>query len=91
MIVRDSSGEEREYFILHFPIVSDVLDIKHSTFFGKAQLIKPVFSLKKIGGHKVFNYDVCNFFSFFISEDIRNAIQEAGCTNLNISKVPLSD
>lgn len=86
MIVRDSSGEEREYFILHFPDVYDVIDRENSTFFGKDQLIKPVFSLRKIGEHKVFNYDPYNFFSFFISEDIRKDIEKKKFTNLNISK-----
>jgi hypothetical protein len=87
MIVKDENGEEREYFILHFPVMYDVIDKEKSTFFGGNRLIKPVFSLKKIGEHKVFNYHSSNFFSFFISEDIKKAIEKTKCTNLNISKI----
>lgn len=87
MVVKDEHGEEREYFILHFPVIYDVIDRENSTYFGEDQLIKPVFSLRKIGRHKVFNYDSYNFFSFFISEDIRKDIEKEKCTNLNISKI----
>lgn len=89
MIVKDEHGEERDYFILHFPVIYNVIDKENSTFFGDNQLIKPVFSLRKIGGHKIFNYDSYNFFSFFISKDIKKATEKAECTNLSISKVPL--
>lgn len=89
MIVKDEHGEEREYFILHFPVAYDVLDKERSLFFKEDQLIKPVFSLKKIDEHEVLNYDPYNFFGFLASEDIKREIEKEKCTNLSINKVPV--
>ena len=89
MIIKEKNGTEYEYFILHFPECSDVIDKGKSIIYGEEQIVKPVFSLTKINGHEVFNYDPFNFLGLVISERIKNEVEKAGCTNLSISKVPL--
>ena len=87
--VRSKEGEEREYYILHFENEYDVIDWDQSITVDKHFVVKPVFSIKKIDKHKVFNYPSSQGMGLLISEDIKNEVEKAGCTNLSISKVPL--
>lgn len=91
MILIEEEGKELEYFILHFPESYDVIDKEKSIIFGGDQIVKPIFSLNKINGHEIFNYDPFNFLGFVISESVKKGIEKAGCTNLSISKVPMVD
>ena len=91
MLVRDEQGEEREYFILHFPEEPDVIDWKNSITVDRRVVVKPVFSLRKIGEHKVFNYPSGAFLGFIISEDVKKEIEKANCNGFVVSKVPLVD
>lgn len=89
--VKNDDGDTREYFILHFPNEPDVIDWEKSITVDKRFVVKPVFSLKKIDRRKVFNYPSGGAIVLLVSEDIRKAIEKAGCTNLSISKAPLVD
>lgn len=91
MFVKNEYGEEREYFILHFPVVYDVIDRNRSIIVEPDHIVKPVFSLKKLGEHKVFNYYSSNFIGFIVSEDIKKEVEKEKCTNLVFSKAPLVD
>ncbi|MFW9928715.1 MAG: imm11 family protein [Candidatus Thorarchaeota archaeon] len=85
----NEQGEQREYFILHFPVSYDVLDRGRSIIVDMNHIVKPVFSLEKISNHKVFNYNSDNVLSFIISEDIKIKIEAAHLTNIVFSEAPL--
>lgn len=90
-VVKNEKDEKREYFVLHFPNESDVIDWGKSITIDKHFVVKPVFSLSKIGSRKVFNYPSGGAIVLLVSEDIKEEIEKANCTNLSINKVPLVD
>lgn len=91
VIVRNKEGEERKYYVLHFENEYDVINWGESITAGKNFVVKPVFSIKKIAEHQVFNYPSSESMGLIVSEKIKKEIEKANCTNLSISKVPLVD
>jgi hypothetical protein len=82
--VRVFKGEdERQFFILHLPILDDVLGSK--TLFHEDVVIKPVLSLRRALGHAVFSYRGSEGVSLFIDERVRKALSEAGCSGAKYS------
>jgi hypothetical protein len=91
--VKGEHGEEREYYILHFPQFYDTVDWEKSIVHKNEphRVIKPVFSRKKIEGkHKVFNYPESTL-GIVITEDIKKKLETAKCTCIVFSKAPLVD
>ncbi|NGX30708.1 MAG: hypothetical protein K940chlam8_00057 [Chlamydiae bacterium] len=90
--VKSEQGEEREYYIQHFPKFYDTVDWDRCILQkDKSRVIKPVFSRKKIEGkHKIFNYPKSRL-ALVITEDIKKKLQKAKCTGIVFSKVPLVD
>ena len=76
--VESEAGEKRKYFILHFPELVELLDIKKSKYIGGV-LTKQVIEAKRCVGHEVFSYKECSSLSFVVSEKVRNEIKKENC------------
>lgn len=65
---------DREYFIMHFKKLYDVIDPLNTVYVeGTDSIIKPCFSVKKVGGMKVFN-SITSMNRVFVTKEVRNAI-----------------
>jgi hypothetical protein len=84
--IRSDSGERREYFILHMLEIPDVVDKGRSTFVGNGVLIKPHINLRRAEGLKLFKLSRTNV-GLVVSEDIKDAVQSAGCTGVDFRAI----
>ena len=84
-----SAGEERPYFILHFPEPPDVLDEEACVWFRGEILIKPVFSRARLVRHNVFTFPGETGVYLFVSEEVKRSIESAGCTGIQFSRAPV--
>jgi len=91
VIVENENGEQRQYFILHFPITYDVLNEKESIFGAYNSIIKPVISQSKAHGHNIFTFHGAAQLSFRISEPVKVEIQKEKCTGMEFERVVISD
>ena len=80
-------GEERRYYILHFPQPPDILDKTKSIFAGSF-VVKPVLSADLAGPHCVFGYPNCGKLPLIVCERAKRAILASGCSGIEFSKVP---
>jgi len=87
VLVRNSV-KEQTYFILHFSQPPDVLD-KQKTIFADHFVVKPVLSRVLVGKHQVFGYPRCGPLKLFISHHVKSAVEEQGCTGMEIAKAPV--
>jgi hypothetical protein len=91
-------GEFRQlYYILHLPVVLDILDEDRTLFhnvydddgtFIDKIVIKPQFKLEGLIGHNIFSY-VGSDISWYVSENIKTAIIMQDCTGLELSEIHL--
>lgn len=79
--VESETGEKRRYFILHFPVLEDVLDKKKSKYV-KNILTKQVINPEACVGHEVFSYPEESTLSFVVSQKVREELKKAGCRGL---------
>jgi hypothetical protein len=79
--------EERSYYILHFPNPPDVLNKTASILVDEDVVVKPVLSPSLTKIHSVFCYPYSSI-TLFISSEVKDAIEAAGLTGVEISKVP---
>lgn len=77
--------EQRIYSILHFPNPPDILNKDKSIFAGEF-VVKPVISKSAIGSHKVFAYPKAGETKLFVNEQVKIAVEAAGCTGLELSR-----
>lgn len=86
--VIDESGNVRTYYVLHFPTLPDVLDpdrtIKSRGWF----VVKPVIARSRVGTHRVFSFPGGTS-RMIVAEDVRKAIEKAGCTGVDFAAVAL--
>lgn len=87
LIVKNKQGVEKKYFELHFTQKNDVLSKTASTFDKFGMLISPVFEYEKIQNKNLFSHS--NSRSLIVSEKLKQAIQDAGCTDIIFFKVPV--
>jgi hypothetical protein len=83
-------GEERPYFILHFPAPPDVLDKDRTLYAGdhKEMVVKPVLYAAHAEPHSVFSYPRGGELTLLISTAVKRAIEAEGCTRgMEIAKV----
>jgi hypothetical protein len=86
IIVR-SNLYKREYYVLHFPHPSDVLDEKATMWVdGTDHVIKPALSKSKVVGHCVFSYPKDESIPLFVSDEVSYEIEESECTGLELTK-----
>ena len=58
VMVHSEEYGDKQYYILHFLKIHDVIDEEHSVYYDrndKSTLIKPAFSIAKVKGHHLFN------------------------------------
>lgn len=58
VMVHSEEYGDKQYYILHFLKIHDVIDEEHSVYYDrndKDSLIKPAFSIAKVKGHHLFN------------------------------------
>jgi len=79
--VESETGEKRHYFILHFPVLEDVLDKKKSKYVRNI-LTKQVINPKACACHDVFSYIEESTISFVVSQRVREELKKAGCKGL---------
>ncbi len=79
--VESETGEKRHYFILHFPVLEDVLDKKKSKYVRNI-LTNQVINPKACVGHDVFSYIEESTISFIVSQRVREELKKAGCKGL---------
>jgi hypothetical protein len=77
--------EHRTYSILHFPNPPDVLNKAKSIFAG-GFVVKPVLSGSAIGNRRVFSFPKGGELPLFVDEQVKIAIETAGCTGLELSR-----
>jgi hypothetical protein len=83
-------GQERVYYMLHFPIPPDVLHKTKTIFAGADFVVKPVLSKTAVGDHRVFTYPKNEGLPLFVSAEVKLAIEFLGCTGIEFSRVPIA-
>lgn len=76
-------GQRRLYYVLHFPVVPDVLDRKRTIFSKEGVLVRPIISMKAARDHEVFTYPGGGHITLIVSETVRSMIKAAKCTGLS--------
>lgn len=57
-VVADRDGDEHPYWVPHFPVHDDVLDLEHTTWGPSGLPVRYVYSASKLEGHAVTVYSV---------------------------------
>lgn len=84
-LVRDRQGA-REYSILHFPDLPDVLDPQRTIKARGWFVVKPVIALNSTDGHTVFSFAGAKT-RVIVSDTVRRAIIEAECSGVDFSPI----
>lgn len=84
-----NGADARQYFVLHFPQPPDILDARKTIFAGDF-VVKAVLSKHRVNGHHVFGYPNCGQLPLFISDQVRQAVERAHCTGMEIARVPIT-
>lgn len=89
-VVVQQGTENRPYSILHFPNSPDVLNKEKTLFAGDTGfVVKAVFLPSALVNHSVFAYPGGGELSLFVSEPVKQAIEAAGCTGMELSVAPV--
>ena len=88
--VIDVMGRRVAYYILHFSGLSEALDQSKTIFGAEDFVIKPYFSLKAIGEHRVFSYKGSETGQVIIAERVKEEIEATNCSGALFRKVLLS-
>lgn len=86
VVVKNITGEQRNYHVLHLPIPCDVLS-KTRTIMSGNIVVKPVLNASKIESHSIFTYSDEGI-KVYIAESIRKRIRTAKITGLDFLTVP---
>ena len=83
-------GMSHPYYLLHFTEYRDVLDPEETvTAAGGDLIVKPVLHAGKVAERNIFSYQG-GFEIVFVSEVLKEAIEEAGCKGVEFSPAPTS-
>lgn len=89
--VTDLTGDRMEYFLLHFPELSDVLDLEPGgTIYDDDILIRPCLSRWKIGGRKLFNIAGLEI-ATVVEQCVKDALEAAEITGLDFHGIHTRD
>lgn len=89
-------NEQRTYYIPRFSKMLDVLDTQKTMFVqGTDRIIRPVFSLSKIGGYSIFHQPSAHSLwkitsGLYVSEALKKAIQKEKLTGLDFEKTSVA-
>ncbi len=84
--VESETGEKRHYFILHFPVLEDVLDKKKSKYVRNV-LTKQVINPRACAGHEVFSCIEESTISFIVSKKVREELKKTCCRGLIYAQI----
>ena len=84
--VTANGDEERPYFILHTPASYDILDKKQTLFAGGDFVVRACLDVAAVGEHRVFALPGCKV-RLMLASVVKQAIESAGCTGLEFSRV----
>lgn len=79
----------RPYFVLHLPVIHDVLDASRTKFHGqwpRRRVIKYCLNANAVRGRHLFGREDSGF-DWIVSPQMREAILKAGCTGLMFDPV----
>ena len=83
--VIDSKGEQRPYWVLHFPEdPQSLLDIEQSTFGPLGEVVRGALDPAKAAARNVLPDPNGSFVTFLVSSALRDAILAAGCEGLEM-------
>ena len=88
--VRSKGGEEREYFVLHFPQEYDVLD-KERSIYDAHGIIKPVISQGLAVGHHIFTFIGAEGVGYYVSEKVRRKVLREKCIGVTFERTAVAD
>ena len=91
VVVTDESGESRPYYLLHFPVLHQVVDMEKSLLNVDSSVIKAVLKYDLIKDKSIFCIPEKFAHSFYVSKKIRDAIKAANCTGISLSKATVSE
>lgn len=89
-LLRHTTGEERQYWVLHTPEPPDILDSAASTWAGPGRVIRWVLDGTKLGGLHVFRWFQGGMSTVLISEQVWDALQAAGLTGMEVKRARVS-
>ncbi len=87
-IVIDKNGQERDYYLLHFPVNFPVVNKKNSIMSDEL-VVKPVFSKNEICNLNVFTLPDTPGITIYISKILKKSIIANNCTGVAFSRVPI--
>jgi hypothetical protein len=85
--VTDTQGRVLPYSILHFTETPEVIDRTKSMLAGPV-IVKPCLNHRLVGAHRVFSLPE-DTVTLIISDEVKQAIEDAGCTGMGFSRIPI--
>lgn len=82
-------NESHQFFALNPPVHPEVIDPIGTIYSGERFVVRPVISLEHAAGHNVFSFQEGSVRTI-ISEAVRHAIENAGCTGVDFAPVKTS-
>jgi hypothetical protein len=86
--VTDTQGRILPYSILHFTEVPEVIDRTKSLLAGPT-IVKPCLNGRLVGSLRVFSLPE-DTVTLIISDEVKQAVEDAGCTGMGFSKIPIA-
>lgn len=84
--VLDEAGTRHKYYVLHFPALPEVLDPERTITSRGWFVVKPVVARSRVGQHCVFSFPGGTSRTV-ITDQVRKAIEQAGCTGVDFAPV----
>ena len=88
--VVNSSGLEKKYYILHFPVDYEVIDRNKSIIVNEEFIVKGVLDYSAVQGHHIFTYPNEAGRRLFVNKDLKKVIEDNKCTGISFFKMTIS-
>jgi hypothetical protein len=88
--VINSSGLEKKYYILHFPVNYEVIDRDKSIIVNEKFIVKGILNYSAVQSRHVFTYPNEAGRRFFINKELKKNIEDNNCTGISFFKIPIS-
>jgi hypothetical protein len=89
LYVEDAYGNKKPYFVLHLPDKLDILDKEKTIFVTGEVIVKGVLDSSKVEGRCVFSFPG-DMLRLIVAQEVKEIIEQAGCTGIEFSKVPVN-
>lgn len=87
-VVKEGNGQTLNYWVLHFPDVPNVINVSQTKMAGPV-IIKAVLDARLVARYRVFSFPNQSH-SLVVSQHVRDLIQQAKCTGVEFSRVPMA-